>query len=153
MSFVPALMNLFGALGSADTATDSSQSTPDRAVAGASGAATILSTLGAGTSAAELAAMTGTTALGLGSAAAASGAVLGAGVAGYGAGSAIDKMAGRWMGGQETHHSRGVGGGPDTHTPDQRRLSERIADASHTQMGDRAALSIAPYLPVWLGGG
>lgn len=75
--------------------------------------------------------------------------------AGYGIGRTLDEGIGQIrgeLGATRTVANRGIGGG--THqVRDDRAVSQMIADATHTRTGDSIALAIAPYLPVWLGGG
>ena len=91
-------------------------------------------------------------AAGAGTAAMAAGGLIAAGAGGVAAGHWGDGAIGRHLGGTQTVNDRGVGGGSHQEA-DTRPISSRIADSTHTAAGDHAALSIAPYLPTWLGGG
>lgn len=75
--------------------------------------------------------------------------------AGFGIGRTLDEGIGQIrgeLGATRTVADRGLGGG--THqVRDDRSVSAMMADSTHTTTGDRIALAIAPYLPVWLGGG
>lgn len=100
----------------------------------------------------EIAAAGGMT--GAATAAGAAGGVLSAAAGGYAAGTVLDRGVGEFIGGYmgpQQRTGRGVDGGNES-VEDHRRLSERIADGTHTGIGDRLALRLAHILPVALGG-
>ncbi len=162
MSYATVMQGL-GTLGGLTTATDSSRSVPDRVMGAAGSLGTTATMIGGALTGATTAGVGqlglgtlgtiigGGGTVGLGTAGLAAGGVLSAAAGGYAAGTALDTLGGRALGGTQTVQDRGVGGG--THeVADTRRLSERMADATHTETGDRVARGIAPYLPTWLGG-
>ncbi len=77
-----------------------------------------------------------------------------AGAAGFGLGRTLDEGVGKIMGeagSTRTMTARGAAGG-NTEVRDDRAISARLSDASHTAAGDSAARSMSSSLPVWLGG-